>query len=133
MNVNTLTSILKDVSAEWEKLGLELGVKWSKIKQIARSRNHADPQLCMADLLDCWLRSGCDASWEKVASALDEIEIRDVALMIRKTYCSPGKLPMYSIGIDLNKLSPPLLVSRRLNAYFKSTYITFCPSIQVIQ
>ena len=95
MSVNTLTSILKDASAEWEKLGLELGVKWSKIKQIAESRNHADPLLCMADLLHCWLRSDCDASWEKVASALDEIEVRDVALKIRKTYCSPGKLFMY--------------------------------------
>lgn len=126
MSVNNLISLLKDVSAEWERVGLELGVKWSKIKQIAKSRNHADPQLCMADLLDYWLRNDRDVSWEKVASALDEIEIRDVALKIRKTYCSPGKLYM-CIGINLNKL----LTTFGLDVYFHRR--TLCLSIQVIQ
>lgn len=61
-------------------------------RDIAKSRNHRDPHLCMADLMEHWLSSDLEASWEKVANALDEMDLRDVAVKIRKAYRSSSKI-----------------------------------------
>ena len=85
--MSSLTSALSDIH-DWETLGLRLDVTWSTIKQIANDSNSGAPQLCRASLLDYWLRNDAEPSWEKVASALEEMDRRDVAREIRAAYCS---------------------------------------------
>lgn len=74
---------LKDALSDWERLGLELGIKYPKIKEIKRSHRPEELYLCMADLLQHWMGSDTDASWEKMAITLDEMDKRDIAMKIR--------------------------------------------------
>ena len=84
LDVNALIEILKDTFSDWERLGIELGIKYSKIKEIDK-RHRGDPCLCMADLLQHWLESDLEeASWEKMAITLDQIDKRDIAKKIRE-------------------------------------------------
>lgn len=86
--MNNLTSALTDIQ-DWETLGLRLDVTWSTIKRIAKESNSSGgPHLCRASLLDHWLRNDAAPSWEKVASALEEMDRRDVARKVRAAYCS---------------------------------------------
>lgn len=83
--MNNVTAALKDIP-EWQKVGVLLGIKWSKIKEIM-GHNH-DPWVCKADLIDYWLESDLQASWEKFALALEEMEKMVDAEKVRTTYCS---------------------------------------------
>ena len=82
LNIRNLTNALKDVS-NWEMLGIQLGVELAQIRQIS-SKN---PKI---DLLDLWLKNDPEHSWEKVAGALDEMGMRNVAREIRTACCSSG-------------------------------------------
>ena len=90
LNVNNLIKALNEVFSDWETLGIRLDVKWTKIREIAKSRSHREPHLCLADLMDFWLGSDVDASWERVAMALEEMDKQDLARRIRSVYCSAG-------------------------------------------
>lgn len=68
--------------------GLKLDIKWSKIKEIARNRYHKHPHLCMADLLDFWLGHDLEASWERVTTALEDMNMTRLAVEVREAYCS---------------------------------------------
>ena len=82
-----LTGALKEV-ADWETLGVRLGVSASKSDEIARNRSYRDPHLCKKDLLNHWLENDADPTWEKVAIALEEMDMRNAARKIRTAYCS---------------------------------------------
>ena len=86
LSVNNLISALTEVD-DWETLGLKLDVTWSIIKQIAKNRNNKESHLCKADLFDHWLKSATDASWEKVVTALEEMNSQVIASEIKNTYC----------------------------------------------
>ena len=81
LSVRNVTGALREVS-DWEALGVRLGVGVAKMREIGRSRNYRDPHLCLADLVAHWLGSDVEASWERVASALEEmgwqVEARDI-------------------------------------------------------
>lgn len=83
--MRNLSSALKDVP-DWETLGIRLGVSTARIKEISISRNR-EPCLCKMDLLDYWLTTDPDVSWERVATALDEMDVHKIAKDIRITYC----------------------------------------------
>ena len=74
----------------WEMLGCKLDVKEYKIKEIAVGRNYREPSLCKMDLLYYWLRNDVEASWERVAEALDDMDEKAVASEIRAAYCHSG-------------------------------------------
>lgn len=86
LSMKNLMAALNDVP-EWEELGIELGIEWFKMKEIKKNRNHCEPRLCKADLLDHWLENDLQASWERLASALDNMGKKVVAQRIRATYC----------------------------------------------
>ena len=88
--MKNLIKVLNEVCSDWETLGVKLDVKWSKIKEIAKSRSHREPHLCLADLMDFWLGNDVDASWERVATALEEMGKVDLARGIRRAHCSSG-------------------------------------------
>ena len=56
---------------DWFKLGGML-VKNSANLRAIRSR-HCDAGNCMIDMVDRWLRSDLNASWESLAKALDNV------------------------------------------------------------
>ena len=65
-------------------------MKWSKIKEIERE-NCRSTFRCKADLLDYWLGNDSKASWERVATALDEMDMHVIGNEIRSNYCISGK------------------------------------------
>lgn len=97
LNMMNLTNVLKEVT-DWETLGIRLGVEKAKIDEIAQRRNQ-DPHLCKVDLLAHWLNTDLSASWEKLAKALDEMDLQRVGQKIRASYCSSGGRPLLAIHI----------------------------------
>ena len=89
LNLKNLTNALREIP-DWEMLGCKLGIKEYKIREIAADRSHRNPHLCKKDLLDHWLRSNVEASWEQVAAALDDMDENATACGIRTAYCCPG-------------------------------------------
>ena len=84
--MRNLTRALRNVT-DWETLGIWLGVEKSKIDEIAQRRSR-DPHHCKMDLLAYWLDSTPDASWEGVATVLEEMGMQRVAEEVRTDYCS---------------------------------------------
>lgn len=74
---------------EWEDLGTELGIKSSKIREIDRNRKGVVGR-CRYDLIDYWLSSDRNASWEKLIEALQsnvmEGKYASVVEAIENTY-----------------------------------------------
>ena len=55
---------------EWYQLGLQLGVTPFKLKEIERDYPH-DTQRHKSEVLNWWLQNAQEASWEKLAQALE--------------------------------------------------------------
>ena len=68
--MRNITNELVDV-AEWESVGIALGVSSTKLHEIRANRMNNGP-LCKISMADTWLRSDVNASWEKLADALKE-------------------------------------------------------------
>ena len=89
LNVKTLRKALLMVS-DWEMLGVRLGINAAKIEEIANSHDPTHTLLCKRDLLEYWIRSDLDVTWERVATALDEMGMKNDARELRTTYCTSG-------------------------------------------
>lgn len=72
LSIKDLINALRDVT-NWERLGQELGVRQAKLQEIAMARGYRNPHSLKTDMLTCWMRNDCGASWEKLATALDEM------------------------------------------------------------
>ena len=73
----------------WSNIGTSLGVMPYKLEEI-RINRRGDVQECKFSLIDHWLRTDVDASWEKLASALDEANEIICAGHIRRQYLGGG-------------------------------------------
>lgn len=82
--MRNLANALAEV-IQWYELGIALGIKPFKLEEIRRNRM-GEVQLCKLNLLDYWLRSDLDASWEQLAGALEDIDHTDAAQRIRQKY-----------------------------------------------
>ena len=71
---------VKDV-VEWYDLGLQLGLPDSTLATIAQ---HPDVDGRRRMMLSNWLQSDLEATWEKLAAALDAIDKRVIAENIRR-------------------------------------------------
>ena len=70
LDVRNITNLLVDVE-DWESVGLELGISETKLSEIRYNRaNNAN--LCKISMVDTWLRIDPEASWEKLAAALEK-------------------------------------------------------------
>ena len=90
LTVRNITNELVDV-AEWEPVGLNLGLSAAKLAEIKSSRMNNAP-LCKISMADAWLRSDVYATWEKLAEALDSSGNKTQAENIRDKY---GKFMCY--------------------------------------
>lgn len=82
--MRNITNELVDV-IDWESVGLELGISATKLHEIRANRMNNGP-LCKISMADTWLRSDVNASWEKLADALDETNNSVQADAIRNKY-----------------------------------------------
>ena len=82
--MRNITNELVDV-IDWELVGVELGISATKLHEIRANRMNNGP-LCKISMADTWLRSDVNASWEKLADALDETNNSIQAEAIRNKY-----------------------------------------------
>ena len=79
--MRNLTNQLVEV-VRWYELGVALGIPAYKLDSI--NQNHrGDVSRCKMGMLDIWLRSDLEASWEKLAKALVTQDSDTVADKIR--------------------------------------------------
>ena len=82
--MRNITNELVDV-LEWEPVGIELGISATKLHEIRANRMNNGP-LCKISMADTWLRSDVNATWEKLAKALDDTNNLVQADAIRNKY-----------------------------------------------
>ena len=70
---------------EWEPVGVNLGISATKLSEIKANRMNNGP-LCKISMADTWLRSDVNATWEKLAQALESTGNKEQAERIRNQY-----------------------------------------------
>ena len=72
------------VTAMWRGLGLKLGVPHHQLDIIqsncAQYPDHTNQ--CLTRMFEWWLRNSCESTYESLATALDAIGRRDLALKV---------------------------------------------------
>ena len=66
------TYVVQQQAAQWEELGLELGLKRYHIDNIARDHPH-EAVICCRKMLQKWLDIDSSASWRKLHDAVRRI------------------------------------------------------------
>jgi hypothetical protein len=69
--VKNLSNVLVEVM-EWDQLGINLDLKPFKLKEIGKNKP-GDIAGCRLALIDLWLRSDINASWQKLTEALEKL------------------------------------------------------------
>ena len=82
LTINNLRHALQDVS-DWQMLGLELGLRWKKLDSLKRDSYLSHEDSRKVAMLQLWLDYDLDVSWEKLSEALDQMDQRNLAAMIR--------------------------------------------------
>ena len=71
------------IDAKWFDLGLELDLLYPDLANI-RAR-FTDPSQCLLECLSLWLTSANNRTWESLASALERMNQKPAATIIRNT------------------------------------------------
>ena len=81
--LQTIVTAVKDVITDWHDLGLQLGLPEPVLKLIG-----SDPDIegHLRTMLSKWLDYDPEASWDKLASALDTIGKNAIAANIRSKF-----------------------------------------------
>ena len=87
---------LREVT-NWRSVGVALEIKPYKLEEIRLNRLN-DVQQCKFSLIDHWLRTDLEASWRKLASALDEAGEHTSADRIRAKYLGEQSRNQESVG-----------------------------------
>ena len=79
---------------DWYSLGVALGVRVRKLREIQASNSRSGIQRCKIDMFQSWLDSTPTASWEDVIRALEQLDHNSLAARLREEYTkqqpSPG-------------------------------------------
>ena len=78
LDVRNILNVLHDpnidfADADWELLGQQL-LRGSTLRTIRADRN-GDPSLCLIDTASTWLQTDLNASWERLAEAIEQVAI----------------------------------------------------------
>lgn len=93
---SSVVCALNDIT-EWRKLGLQLEVPVRILNEIDDYPiNQRKERLVIK-----WLQYDVNASWSKLASALEKMDCRRIAVNIRKLYI-PGESVSYGTQLNLN-------------------------------
>ena len=82
---------LKEVSAEWERLGFLLGLQQDRLDTLKRDCSNVD--ICYRRMLHAWYNANAHASWDMVAWALNQMGRNRLAQSIKERYiydCDSG-------------------------------------------
>ena len=85
LTINNLHHALQDVN-DWQILGLKLGLWWSKLDSLKRDPFLNYEESRKVAMLQTWWNYDLNASWEKLAEALDQMGKCRLAATIR-TQC----------------------------------------------
>ena len=81
----TLLQHLDKVHDKWFEIGVALGLPPKNLRKI-RGNSHGRQQRWMAEMIQQWLESNHDASWKQVVSALEKVNLFDLARNIDRQY-----------------------------------------------
>ena len=121
LTLRNLATELQEV-VDWYRVGLSLGIKSYQLEEI-RINRMGDAMHCKLSMLDSWLRGDVEASWSKLAGALEESNHSFIADRIREKYLGikikAGKLYVQwrSIHSDRPRHSCSSLVPRPLPSF----------------
>ena len=85
LDIKTLTHELKDVTADWFQLGVQLEVKPAKLQQILQDCG-GKTERCHTEMLNCWLQGDLETSWGKVVEALRKRDHLVLAQKLQRMY-----------------------------------------------
>ncbi|XP_019853779.1 PREDICTED: uncharacterized protein LOC109583048 [Amphimedon queenslandica] len=91
-NLKLLRDALKDIhfiDANWFDLGEELNLPYPQLKNIEDTYVN-NPSHCLRECLSLWLTSANNRTWESLASALERMNQKPAASLIRNTYDDPA-------------------------------------------
>ena len=91
LEIRDITNELREVTAaKWYPLGIELGVKATKLSEIQANYPH-DTQRCKYEVLNLWLNNAqpTEVTWETLAQALEEIDESTTAQNLRRKTSVP--------------------------------------------
>uniref|UniRef100_A0A1X7UC65 SH3 domain-containing protein n=1 Tax=Amphimedon queenslandica TaxID=400682 RepID=A0A1X7UC65_AMPQE len=77
------------IDANWFDLGVELSLPYSDLANI-RAKWSSDPSQCLLECLSLWLTSANNRTWESLASALERMNQKPAATLIRNAYDDPA-------------------------------------------
>uniref|UniRef100_A0A1X7TCF5 Death domain-containing protein n=1 Tax=Amphimedon queenslandica TaxID=400682 RepID=A0A1X7TCF5_AMPQE len=77
------------IDANWFDLGLELKLLNPQLKNIEDTYVN-NPSRCLRECLSLWLTSANNRTWESLASALERMNQKPAATLIRNTYGDPA-------------------------------------------
>ena len=100
----------KHCSAQWDMIGLNLGVSSSTIAIINRD-NHDSCERCMLQMLTKWLQKEnekCVPSWRSLCQALWDID-RSTAILIAEKHHVIDSMKQKGIELQFNKVYPGII------------------------
>ena len=84
LTLKNLTNALHEVT-DWKNLGIQLNIGYHELEKFASDYQNKTDQ-CKPAMLQFWLDSDVNASWEKLVTALDEMKKNRVVKEIIKKY-----------------------------------------------
>ena len=81
-----LTNALSMVAADWDVLGLQLGVPADELNVI-RANNPRNVRQCMSVMLEWWRAKYPERGWMDIIVALRRLDRNDVANEVTTKYC----------------------------------------------
>ena len=115
LKLQYLMIAVKDVITEWHQLGLHLGLPESDLKLIG---SNPDIGGHLRMMLSKWLDYDPEASWDKLANALNTMGKNAIATNIRSKYVRAPATPMTNPSDD-DKTSMSNISSIAQNMYLK--------------
>ncbi len=88
LNAKNLSNVLMPV-VNWKQLGINLDIKRYKLNEIEKNYS-GDTAGARLALIDLWLRSDINASWEKLIAALKEMDEVEVIERIQADFLQGG-------------------------------------------
>ena len=76
-----------DIATKWYELGLEL-VDSNKALKVIEANHRNDVNTCCRVMFEKWLEKTPNASWSQLVTALDNIEMKAAADVVRKLFKS---------------------------------------------
>ena len=72
LTVKDIQNELKEMTAEWYQLGVQLEISPTTLNTLERDHPH-DARRCMIEVINRWLQNIPECSWAKLAKAVEAV------------------------------------------------------------